>query len=207
MISAMCKYRDRHLIFKIGIEMKKFLTSVALLLVVSTANATPFGFAADGAGTFITQGYQGFNYDGDMSSNSWVNNTSIPLDINYGIGPTTLGAAWSNGGSALTMTRAIAGQTFNMGSLSLNAGFTESVTLNGYLNGALVDSWTGVINNQFSYTKLTLNWTGIDQLDFSAGANLFITDIDTSTNVPEPATLAMFGLGLFGLAAARRRKQ
>jgi hypothetical protein len=33
----------------------------------------------------------------------------------------------------------------------------------------------------------------------------FIDDVKVTAAVPEPGTLALFGLGLFGLAAARRR--
>jgi hypothetical protein len=190
--------------------MKKVLWGLSIISVffATQAGATPFGFAAD-PGTLITQGYQGFNYTGGESQGSWVNDTQISIHSIYGIGPTALGAAWSNGGTPLTLTSSTAGQLFDIGSLSLNAGSTETVTLQGLLNGSVVDSWAGTITNQFSYTGVTLNWTGIDQLNFSGGANLFVTNIDTLTTapVPEPETYAMLmaGLGLMGVAARRRK--
>ena len=203
--------------------MQKLGCTVALvgLLAAGSANATPFGFAADGGGNFISQGYQWFNYYGsENGTSSWANDTVFEHGIGYGIGPTALGAAWNNRfhpgftrffpnapPSILTMTSSTAGQTFDIGSLSLNTPRTESVILDGYLNGLLVDSWTGLITNQFSYTNVTLNWTGIDRLNISAQGDFFVTNIDTSQNVPEPATIALFGLGLLGFAAARRRKQ
>jgi hypothetical protein len=188
--------------------MKKILALLAASIVFASnsASATPFGFADD-AGMFITQGYNGFNYDGGWGTMSWVNDTVLPIDSSYGIDPAALGAAWSNGGTNLTLTSSTPGQTFDIGSVDLNVGGTEEVTIQGLFNGDVVNSWTGTIVNQADYTTVVLNWTNIDELQFSRGANMFITNIDTDlTSVPEPASAALLGLGIAGMALMRRRK-
>jgi hypothetical protein len=88
---------------------------------------------------------------------------------------------------------------FDFTSVSLDAGLTESVTIDGLKNGQVVDSWTGRIVNQAAYTNVALNWSNVDEVTFSQGSNLFITNVDAQ-HVPEPASLALFGIGLVGLA-------
>lgn len=43
--------------------------------------------------------------------------------------------------------------------------------------------------------------------NFGGGATIQATQATQVTQVPEPGTLALLGLGLFGLVAAKRRKQ
>lgn len=185
---------------------------VSAAFVSNISMATPFGFAADANSNspFITQGYQGFNYGGKSGAASWVNEIGNEISSEYSVGPTTLGAAWSNGGELLSLTSATAGQTFGINSVSLNTGDTVSVTIDGLLMGNLMHSWTGDIVNQTDYTNVMLNWNNIDTLNFSDGVltPFFVTNIDVqSSNVPEPGSLALLGLGFAGLAAVRRRKQ
>lgn len=187
--------------------MKKTLCALSALslLACTQAQAIPFGFAADGGGTFITQGYEGFDYTGGSGVYSWVNDTSNPIDGSYGVGPTALGAAWSNGGTELDMTSATPGGTFDVGSISLDIGHTANVSLTGYLGGIVVDSWSGTVVNQYAYTDISLNWTGIDKITMtSSGANLFVTNIDSATNIPEPAPLLLGAMGLVALTLSRR---
>jgi hypothetical protein len=49
---------------------------------------------------------------------------------------------------------------------------------------------------------LNINTPGLIQVTLSSQSG-----VATSTSVPEPATLALFGLGLLGFAVSRRRKQ
>jgi len=56
-------------------------------------------------------------------------------------------------------------------------------------------------NIAVSGNVLTVNWQG---LPFDTGTQV-ILDIEGATPVPAPAGLALFGLGLLGLAVARRR--
>jgi hypothetical protein len=53
-----------------------------------------------------------------------------------------------------------------------------------------------------------LGWSGIDTLVIynSSGTQWAMDDVSVNVDVPEPASLALFGVALAGLAAGRRRK-
>jgi hypothetical protein len=54
---------------------------------------------------------------------------------------------------------------------------------------------------------VTLRFTNVIPQAFTGPAGFGLDSISLDTTVPEPTTIALLGLGLFGFAAARRRKQ
>lgn len=76
--------------------------------------------------------------------------------------------------------------------LSINATYNQSINIGNDFSKYALDGFTGL--NRFTITASS-NWLAMDNVTVNSSA------------VPEPGTLAVFGLGLAGLAALRRRKQ
>lgn len=180
--------------------LKKFLFLLAFLATTSTttAQAAPFGFAADAdtynplGPAYIRQGYQGFNY-GPYPNFSWVNDAIVNLSSQYPdrVAKAPLGAAWNNLNPDLTMTSAIAGQTFSLRSLSLNVLVSSSLTIQGWLNGEVVNKWSGTISPRAdNYTDVLLGWRELDKIIITTDRNtFFITNIDAELGLAPPADM------------------
>ena len=75
-----------------------------------------------------------------------------------------------------------------------------SASLDGKTSKFLNITGTGIVHKVgFDDTAGEFSWTG------TKSGNSFSFAADSSTDVPEPMTLAMLGAGLLGLGAARRR--
>lgn len=123
------------------------------------------------------------------------------------------------------------GSTGNAGKLtssllSLTAGtYSLSFDISGNQRGGAADSFTlalgGFLNESFNLTPsapwqtitrtFTVSATSANNIIFNhAGGDNIGVMLDnvslSKVNVPEPASLAMFGLGLIGLGFARRRQ-
>mgnify|MGYP000594871014 CR=1 FL=1 len=98
--------------------------------------------------------------------------------------------------------------------LSINAGSVydnnTSIRIEGFLSGVLTNTFTTGNYNVFESSNVALNFVGIDSIKFSlvGGSSALIDDLVTSSvQVPEPSTLAIFALGMIGLASRRFKKQ
>lgn len=74
----------------------------------------------------------------------------------------------------------------------------------GLTGGSFRYTASGAVRTQAEAYLNTTNWN--DPAGTPPGAILRVGNQDLVVNVPEPASLALFGLGLIGLAAAARRR-
>lgn len=158
--------------------------------------------------TFST--YQGFDfYNSNGNGNRY--------------GPGNNGSAWAylNGHGGNTFIELSGGGNFSFNSLYTRAfsSYTGTMGLVGYLDGNLVASQGfGASSTYTLVSALDSGFTNIDRLGllFYGGEGYrsvyhrYIDDLSLtiagSNSIPEPSTLAILALGLFGLGARRFKK-
>lgn len=185
--------------------MKKFLVSAFVGAVVAAAGVAPafatvlnFDDLNTGGAGAVASSYAGFTF------NNWWHIDSPP----YGYPTQSFPTVIYNSESSYTNTPEILfGSSmdvlsvyladFNSGSVTLRgfSGATELYTLNFALTGSM--------------QQYNLNFMGIDRfvMQTTAGTTyVFMDDLELDSAVPEPAALSLVGLGLLGVALARRQK-
>lgn len=88
----------------------------------------------------------------------------------------------------------------------------NELVIEGFSDGdAVADYSLTVTLNTQTPLFLDVNWTGLQRLRFTSSRDHFAVDDlrineGVATEVPEPLTIGLLGMGLLGVAGARRRK-
>lgn len=125
----------------------------------------------------------------------------MSIDVS-GIPSSTL--LWNSGSHAASSTGIdITGLST---SLTANTNYWLAILPSGLGNEAHWQSGNLAISGPFdSFSQTTHTWTA--GANFSPAAIIRGTSVNVATNAPEPASLALFGVGLLATAAVRRRRQ
>jgi PEP-CTERM motif len=199
-----------------GIMNKNFLCKCAVVFAVLFGGVQATVIKFDDIG--VPGGVYPIDYpDTGFQTQGFVFNDNMdvidvgPNGWSTGVGSGHSGdfAALNDFSGPMVMTM-VNGNSFSVQDLWLNGwqGDQEQSTISGYLNGNLIGSVIASYSNPWA--DFQLNFQDIDMLTITGDPDdfFFVDDISVS-GVPEPSTLSMIFLGLFGLSSVlglKRRK-
>jgi hypothetical protein len=196
--------------------MNRFLTriisGVLFSIALGSANATVIGFEGGLDPAFTYSGVA--QEDGPVLTGSGYNNVmAFTGSKGFAFNPSEVSP------SSFFLVGSSSATFFLDSFVIAGAWGTQTLTISGLNNGIQLFSQTLAVS--LAPTVFTADWAGIDQLRIATGSD-FVQDfslsgrgqhwaldnltINEAATVPEPSSLAIVGLGLIGLAIARRKR-
>lgn len=180
--------------------VKAFLlgaAAAAAFAAPAAALTITFDDLPSSSGFPISNGYDGF----DWSNAYALSSSAIPgTGYQYGV-VSPHNAAYDGFASGASFT-SVSG-TFALNSAYFTGAWaSQDVTVTGFFGSTQIDSVTFAVS-ETSPTFETFNWAGLTSVHWISSSHLqTVVDNVTVTEVPEPSTWAMMGLGLAGLAVS-----